>query len=207
MKNTMNDISRKLCTLGLAIGSLGFLSACTSPAPQQPPNASTPTQASPASVSSSSQPASPESAPPVTKTATKATAATTAAATPGKTEKTTEKTQEPQESESPEFLRVNFAAGSNSTSLEGQLSKYAAVKYILGASKGQTLRAGVSGCEKVTFELSYLDKGDGPILIQPPMNEERTNLKTTLTSSGDYIIQVQNGGYASCQYNLSIGIE
>jgi cell wall-associated NlpC family hydrolase len=215
MKNMITNISWKLCTLGLAIASLGFLSACSSPDSQQSTNPSTPTQASPASVISSSPPASSESAPPATKTATTATAATTTAAIPGKPEKTTEKTaektaektKESQKSESSELRRVNFAAGSNSTSLEGQLGKYAAVKYVLGSSKGQSLRASVSGCEKVTLALSYLDKADGPLPIQPQMNEERTNLKTTLTSSGDYIIQVQNGDYPSCKYNLSIGIQ
>ncbi len=208
MKNMMTDISWKLCTLGLAIGSLGLLSACTSPDAQSP-TASTPTQASPTSVSDSSQPASPESesAPPATKTATTATAATKTAAIPEKTEKPTEKTKESKKIESPELRRVNFAAGKNSTSLEGQVGKYAAVKYVLGASKGQTLKAAVSGCGKVTLAFSYLDKADGPISLQPQMNEEGTNLKTTLTSSGDYIIQVQNGDYPSCKYNLSISIK
>ncbi len=198
----MTCIPWKLSTLGLAIG-LGCLSACTAPATQQSTNASAPIPVSEATVSSSSQPVSTESTPvtktPVTKTPV--TSATTTTAIPTKS-------KESQKSESSKFRRVNFAEGKTFKSLEGEVGRYAAIKYILGASKGQTLRAGVSGCGKVTLAVSYLDQADGPIpLKQLTMNEDQTNLKTTLTSTGDYIIQVQNGDYPSCKYSLSVDIK
>ncbi len=186
----MTCLPWKLSMLSLAIGSLGFLSACTTPT-QQTMNAPAPVTA--ASATAKSEPAaSSEATKPETTDTTKAIPA---------------KSKEAAKPAATNLRRVNFAAGKTSTKLDGQLGKYGAVKYVLGASKGQTLRAGVSGCEKVTLDVFYLDKADGLLRLDLVMNEERTNLKTTLTSSGDYVIQVQNGGYPTCQYSLSVGIQ
>lgn len=185
----------KWSTVGLAIGSAGFLVACTAPATQQAMNSPEP-PASAVATSPSSEPAKSEPAKPATTAVTK-------------TQVTPTKSKDAAKTAATDLRRVSFAAGKTSTKLDGRLGKYGAVKYVLGASKGQTLRAGVvsEGCSKVTLDVFYLDKGDGLIRLDLVMNEERTNLKTTLTSSGDYVIQVQNADLPSCQYSLSVDIK
>ncbi len=189
----MTNIPWKLFTLGLTIGSLGFLSACT-PSTQQSINVPAPIESAAVATSPSSEPASPKPASPATTDKTK-------------TQAIPAKGKDSAKPAATNLQRISFAAGKTSSQLEGKLNKYGAVKYVLGASKGQTLKASVSGCSKVTMDVFYLDKADGLIRLDMVMNEERTNLKTTLTSSGDYVIQVQNGDYATCQYNLSVGIK
>jgi hypothetical protein len=189
--------------LGLvAIVSVGCLTACTQP-PVETSTKETSTKPSPSVVASTS----PSTAPvitenPPTETQTKAvpakTASTAVAASPvAKAENASTK----------ESRRVTFAPGKTSTTLSGQVGKYGSIDYILGASKGQTMKAAVvSECDRVTLDLLYVDV-DKLTAIPATTNEVKTNLSTTLTSAGDYIVRVQNSDLPSCKYSFSVSIK
>ncbi len=184
--------------LGLTtIACVGLLTACTSPVTETPTN-STPSVK--ASASPNTEPVITEK--PTTETKTKAmpakiTATAVKASPVAKAENASTKTSS----------RVTFAPGKTSTTLSGQLGKYGAIDYILGASKGQTMKAAVvSECARVTLDLLYVDV-DKLTAIPATTNEVKTNLSTTLTSKGDYIVRVQNSDLPSCKYSFSVSIK
>ncbi len=181
--------------LGLiSIGSLGFLTACTQSAVETSANPSPSVRVSEApSAKPSTEPVITENPTPATKT--KEMPAKTSAVAKAENGSTKES------------RRVTFAPGKTSTTLSGQVGKYGAIEYVLGASKGQTMKAAVvSECDRVTLDLLYVDT-DKLIPIPATTNEVKTNLSTTLTSAGDYIVRVQNSGFPTCKYSFSVSIK
>jgi hypothetical protein len=183
--------------LSFVICSIALLTAC-SQSPVEPPKASVPPAAS-ASPSPFPTGTSPE------KTVSAASGSTqqqtpVASPTASPATSSTQKPATPAASAVP--LRVNFSKGATSTTLNGEVGRYGAVKYVLGAAKSQTMKAEVSSsCKSVTLDVSYLETGFR--LTKEPV----TTFKDTLVSAGDYIVQVQNSDLPSCQYKLTIDIQ
>ncbi len=99
-------------------------------------------------------------------------------------------------------IRIRFAKGKSSATLNGTVGKYGKKDYVLRGNKGQELSASVSSdCESIAFDV--VDKGTGQIISENPT----TDYKDELPGTDDYIIRVQNSDLPICKFTLNVGIE
>ncbi|MCL7454049.1 MAG: hypothetical protein M8467_13480 [Anaerolineae bacterium] len=97
-------------------------------------------------------------------------------------------------------VRISFAAGATSASVEGHLSAHQTQYYVLGAAGGQTMEVNASPEGKVRLIIYGVD---GTVLMSGM--GEGASFSGTLPSGQDYIVAVQAGPEAvNCSLEVSI---
>ena len=84
--------------------------------------------------------------------------------------------------------RVNFAHGSNSAVVEGSITGYQTIDYVLGASKGQYMNVSMATRNTATY-FNILAPGDSEVAFFNGSVSEN-QYEGTLPASGDYRIRV-----------------
>lgn len=100
-------------------------------------------------------------------------------------------------------IRLEFAPGATSTTVEGSVERGARQSYILGARAGQQMQVSITALEENAVFTIY--QPDGTAIAGTEEGQDATNWAGTLPATGDYIISV-GGTRGNATYTFVVSI-